>query len=107
MADLNPELSYEDKLQLLALDYRRAYEEQLVAEGHEEDEVHEQLMLMDQKGQFLRKARVGLYDFSPSPSPNRASSSHPCEASQPHLPHQDLYARLRKAWDKACRILAS
>ena len=105
MADLNPELSYEDRLQLLALEHRRVYEEQLVAEGHEEDEVQEQLMLMDQEGWFVRKARVGLYDFSPSP--NRASSSHPCEASQPHLPHQDLYARLRKAWDKACRLLAS
>ena len=105
MADLNPELSYEDKLQLLALEQRRIYEEQLVAESHEENEVHEQLMLMDQEGWFLRKARIGLYDFSPSP--NRANSSHPCEASQLHSPHQSLYARLHKALDKAYRLFAS
>lgn len=85
---------------LQALEYRRRYEEALIVDGHDVEEIREQMMISDQEKRFERKARIFQHFEQPSnlnQDQDKADSCHLYEASRPHLFHR-LCARLHKAF---------
>ena len=108
--NLDKQISIERKVYLDSLEFRRQYEEALIKDGHDAEEIAEQMMIYEESGFFDRKARICNYDFVDKTrkfSPNQDTKDS-CRLYGANLRSlfRRLYEHLQKAWNSLYKQLA-